>query len=78
MSKINITVSGQSGVGKTTVATLISHYLRTIGFDNVRLNLVDNEMPPCPTVLRQRTTAIQEHRTQIQITEAHTKTRSKP
>lgn len=67
--EIQIDVRGISGVGKSTVATLISNYLHTIGFDNVELQLADNDLPPCPTDLRQRTASLQDAGTKIRISE---------
>jgi len=68
-NQITVTVTGQAGVGKTTVAALIANYLRTVGFSRVQLELLDNEMPPCPTETRKRTMSIQDVGTEITVTE---------
>ena len=41
MSKIEIKVKGQSGVGKSTVSTLIAEKLMEVGFDKVCIDLRD-------------------------------------
>ncbi len=72
MTIVTITVSGISGSGKTTIATHINNYLKTIGFD-VSLELTDKEMAPCPTLLHKRTASLIEHgNTTLEVIEKHT------
>lgn len=66
---VKITVSGASGNGKTTIATLIQKYLKTLGFIGVTVELANNEMPPCPTDLRKSTSALINYGTKINIIE---------
>lgn len=72
-NKIEINVLGRSGAGKSTIATLIQRYLKTIGF-NVTITLNNHEMPPCPTELRKKTSAILEKETNISINEVQSAT----
>ena len=75
-SNVQVTVSGICGSGKTTIATHIQRYLKTIGFD-VTLELTDKEMAPCPTDLHKRTTTLIDHGIDINVVEKNT-LRSKP
>ena len=71
--ELNILVTGIAGTGKTTVATLVANYLRSIGFTGVQLELTDHEMAPCPTDVRKRTAALQDAGTRITVTERMTR-----
>lgn len=51
--EITITVTGKSGSGKTTIATMIRNALAAQDID-VKLRLSKHEMIPCPTTQRQR------------------------
>lgn len=51
--EVTITVTGKSGSGKTTIATMIRNALAAQDID-VKLRLSKHEMVPCPTTLRQR------------------------
>jgi len=53
MEEVTVTVTGRSGSGKTTIATMIRNALKAQDV-NVKLRLTRNEMVPCPTTLRQR------------------------
>jgi len=68
MPQIKIIILGGVNTGKTTVATLIQKYLKTLGFD-VSYENPDRELPPCPTNLRKRTRAIQDNGTELIIEE---------
>ena len=68
-NKIEIRISGDAGAGKSTVATLIQRYLKTLGF-NVTIRLTNFEMPPCPTDLRKKTMAILDKGTRMHIEES--------
>ena len=53
MEEVTVTVTGCSGSGKTTIATIIRDTLKAQDID-VKLIIGRNEMIPCPTTLRQR------------------------
>lgn len=70
---ITVYVTGCSGTGKSTIATLIQKYLLTLGFEGVTVTLTDNEMPPHPTDLRKRQAALVDYGTKIHVVEKMTR-----
>ncbi len=68
---VTVTVSGRSGVGKSTLATLIQRYLKTLGF-SASIRLTDNEMPQCPADLRKSTIGLLNNKTHICVVEKTT------
>jgi len=74
MSKeLQIVMCGGPGVGKSTVAVLIQQYLRSIGYKGVTVRLTNNEMPPCPTDLLKRSSALIDDNVKITIVETQTR-----
>jgi len=72
MSKIIVNVSGPSGIGKTTIATLIHKYLKTVGF-NVNVKC-DHQ---CALMTRRSMRNLVDCRTEIDVTECNTTTTKK-
>lgn len=72
---VTVTVSGRSGVGKSTVATLIQRYLKSVGF-SASIRLTDNEMPRCPTDLRKSTASLLNNNTRVRVVEKTTPRRN--
>lgn len=68
---ITIIVSGSAGVGKSTIATLIHRYLKSLGF-TASIKLADNEMPRCPSDLRKSIASLLDQKTPMRIVEKQT------
>lgn len=68
---VTVIVSGATGVGKSSIATLIQRYLKSLGF-TASIRLTDNEMPRCPSDLRKSTAALLEQKTAIRVVEKRT------
>jgi len=68
---ITITVSGRSGVGKSTIATLIQRYLKSLDF-SASIQLTDHEMPRCPEDLRKSTVSLLNNNTHVRVVEKTT------
>lgn len=72
MSDIVVTVSGRTASGKSTIATSIQRHLKSLGFSNVKIQLSDNEVPPCPSDLNKRKAALIERGIEVTINETTT------
>lgn len=70
--EVTVTVSGLHGSGKTTIATMIRNALLAQNID-VKIQLTNHEMVPCPASLRQRAFSLIDHGLVVKVVEVDTK-----